>query len=61
VIIKKEISDIPYNGFSLYIIDYKGEFPTELIDAYKRLEDYDGKKPRKRFFKKRKENERLDL
>jgi hypothetical protein len=61
VIIKKQISDIPYNGFSLYKIDYKGEFPAELIDAYNRLEDYDGKKPRKRFFKKRKENESMVL
>jgi hypothetical protein len=61
VIIKKDISDIPYNGFSRYKIDYKGDFPAELIDAYKRLEDYDGKKPRKRFFKKRKENETLIL
>ena len=61
VIFKNEISDIPYNGFSRYKIDYKGEFPAELIEAYERLDEYNGKMPRKRFFKKRKENETLVL
>jgi hypothetical protein len=58
--IKKTITDIPYNGFSRYQIDYKGEFPAELTDAYKRLNEFDEKKPRRKFEKKRNESNKQD-
>lgn len=58
--IKEDISDIPYNGFSYYKIDYKGDFPADLIEANKRLNRFDDKFPRKKFEKKRQESNQLD-
>jgi len=60
VIIHESNSEIPYNGFSFYKIEYKGDFPDELIKASKLLDKYDDKAPRKRFEKKRKKNNQLD-
>lgn len=47
---------IPYNGFSFYKIDYKGEIPRDLKKAYQEMNELDNEAPRKEFLKKRKEN-----
>lgn len=47
---------IPYNGFSFYKIEYKGEFPEPLIKAYREMNELNNEAPRKKFKKERKEN-----
>jgi hypothetical protein len=44
---------VPYNGFSFYKIDYKGEYPENLIKAYKQINDLNSKSPRKKFKEER--------
>ena len=53
VILKGE-DVVPYNGFSLYKIEYKGEFPESLIKAYNQLNEFDKEAPRKKFELERK-------
>ncbi|MGZ5273618.1 MAG: DUF748 domain-containing protein [Kaistella sp.] len=48
---------IPYNGFSFYKIQYKGEFPEPLIKAYEQMNDLNNEAPRKKFKQYRKKNE----
>ncbi len=50
---------VPYNGFSYYKIDYKGELPNSLMRAYRKMNDLDNKAPRKQFEKKREKNGHL--
>ena len=45
---------IPYNGFSFYKIEYKGEIPESLIEAYKKMNEFDSESPRKKYKQKRK-------
>jgi hypothetical protein len=45
---------IPYNGFSFYKIDYKGEFPESLIRAYREMNELNEEPPRDKFNKERK-------
>jgi hypothetical protein len=45
---------VPYNGFSFYRIEYKGEFPESLIKAYNQLNEYNNEAPRKKFEQERK-------
>ena len=45
---------IPYNGFSFYQIEYKGEFPETLIKAYGKMNDLNEEAPRKKFNAERK-------
>ncbi len=40
---------IPYNGFSLYRINYKGDVPEELLEAYRTINEFDNKNPRKKY------------
>ena len=40
---------IPYNGFSFYKIDYKGEYPESLIKAYQKMNELNDEIPRKKF------------
>lgn len=47
---------IPYNGFSYYKIKYKGELPEYLIDAYKKMNEFNDEAPRDKFKNYRKEN-----
>jgi hypothetical protein len=47
------ISQIPYNGFSFYRIEYKGELPYSLYKAYSKMNDLDDSPPRRRFKKER--------
>src|SRR6185436_14575284 len=44
---------IPYNGFSFYKIEYKGEYPESLIKAYNDLNEFNDEAPRKQFDKER--------
>ena len=45
---------IPYNGFSFYKIEYKGEFPESIIKAYRQMNELNDEAPRKKFQKERK-------
>lgn len=45
---------IPYNGFSYYKIQYKGEFPEDLMKAYRKMNEINNEAPRKIFKKERK-------
>jgi len=47
---------IPYNGFSFYKIDYKDEFPEDLIKAYRIMNELNDEVPRKEFEKERIKN-----
>lgn len=47
---------IPYNGFSLYRINYKGDIPDELLEAYRTINDFDNKNPRKKYKSLREKN-----
>jgi hypothetical protein len=46
-------SVIPYNGFSFYKMQYKGEFPEALMKAYHRMNELNDKAPRNLFRKQR--------
>ena len=46
-------SRIPFNGFSFYRIDYKGDLPFYLYKAYSEMNDLDDSPPRRRFKKER--------
>lgn len=50
---------IPFNCFSLYRFSYKGNFPDELLEAYKEINELDNESPRDKFKFKRKRNKRL--
>ncbi|HXB40757.1 MAG TPA: DUF748 domain-containing protein [Bacteroidia bacterium] len=58
VSILKEEHVIPYNGFSFYKIEYKNEFPDDLIKAYKRMNELNDETPRKKFKEERRKNNR---
>jgi len=47
---------IPYNGFSFYKIEYKGELPKSLIKAYREMNELNAEAPRKKFKKERQKN-----
>jgi len=40
---------IPYNGFSFYKIEYKGEFPEYLLKAYQKMSQLNNEAPRDKF------------
>ncbi len=47
---------IPYNGFSFYKINYKGEFPEALTKAYLQMNELNDETPRKKFKQERSKN-----
>jgi hypothetical protein len=47
---------IPYNGFSFYRIEYKGELPEWLLLAYQEMNVLDEESPRKKFKEERLES-----
>ena len=49
-------NNIPYNGFSYFKIEYKGDLPKDLIRAYQQMNEYDDVSPRKRFKEERAKN-----
>jgi len=50
------INVIPYNGFSFYKIEYKGEYPESLMKAYLKMNELNDESPRKKYLKERKKN-----
>ncbi|HTA61025.1 MAG TPA: DUF748 domain-containing protein [Bacteroidia bacterium] len=50
------VNTIPYNGFSFYKIEYKGDFPESLLEAYQEINQLNDEAPRKKFKKERKQN-----
>lgn len=40
---------VPFDGFSFYKIEYKGEMPTSLINAYRRMNQLNKQEPRSQF------------
>lgn len=54
------IDKVPYNGFSIYKISYKGELPEELAEDYERINELNNRSPRDRF-KKLREKYRKEL
>lgn len=49
VIIQVSKNNIPYNGFSIYKLVYKTEFPATLTRAYHQMEELNDEAPRKWF------------
>ncbi|MDI1235429.1 MAG: DUF748 domain-containing protein [bacterium] len=47
-------NDIPYNGYSFFKIDYSGNKPEALIEAYEKLDAFNSESPRKQYLKFRK-------
>ncbi len=47
-------NNIPYNGFSYYKIEYKGELPDFLLRAYKEMDGLNNEGPREKYQKERK-------
>ena len=45
---------VPYDGFSFYKIDYKGELPESLIKAHEKMNKLNDETPRKKFKEERK-------
>ncbi len=45
---------VPFNGFTNFRINYKGEVPEELLDAYEKLNDIYNEAPRDKYIKFRK-------
>jgi len=52
---------IPYNGFSFYKIEYKGEFPEYLIKAYQQMNELNSEAPRRKFRQERKSANKISL
>jgi hypothetical protein len=52
--ILKSQNVIPYNGFSFYRIEYKGEYPEYLMKAYREMNQLNKEIPRKKFLQVRK-------
>lgn len=46
-------NSVPFNGFSYYKIDYKGDFPDKLLNAYYEMNDLNKTKPRRKYERKR--------
>ena len=49
-------SVVPYNGFSFYNINYRGELPNSLKRAYRHMDALNREPPREKFGKERKKN-----
>lgn len=54
--IAKAKNVIPYNGFSFYKIEYKGEFPESLNKAYRKMNELNDEAPRNKFKEERTKN-----
>lgn len=48
-----EQSTVPFNGFSYYKIDYKGDIPESLVEAYEELQELNDESPREKYKEKR--------
>jgi hypothetical protein len=47
---------IPFNGFTFYSIGYEGEFPQYLMEAFDKMNEFDGERPREQYKDKREKN-----
>ena len=47
---------VPFNGYSFFKIEYKGKFPDYLIEAYKKMNEFNNESPRDKFKKQRQKN-----
>lgn len=54
--IETEENTIPYNGFSFYKIEYKGELPKSLTKAYEKLQELNDEAPRKKYERENKKS-----
>jgi hypothetical protein len=54
ITLKPSKNTIPYNGFSFYRIEYKGELPDFLLRAYKDMGELNNETPREEYKKDRK-------
>ena len=45
---------IPFDGFSYYEIQYKGDFPPALLKAYQKMNELNGESPRIKYRKEHK-------
>ena len=54
-------STIPYNGYSVFNIKYKGELPDFLLKAYHKMDQLNEEEPRKKYFRLRKRNWRFGM
>jgi hypothetical protein len=55
--IMTEQTIVPVNGFSYYKIEYKGDIPQKLMDAYNEMSEINEEIPREQYLKARKKNE----
>lgn len=53
-------NNIPFNGFSYFKIDYKGEVPKSLEKAYERINELNNEAPRDKYKKVRDKNKQLN-
>lgn len=53
-------NNIPFNGFSYFKIDYKGEIPKSLEKAYERINELNNEPPRNKFKKVRDKSKKLN-
>jgi hypothetical protein len=54
--IMKRVTDIPYNGFSYFRIEYDGEIPVELQKAYREMLELNDEVPRKKYLRTRRKD-----
>lgn len=53
---KQSQTVIPFNGFSYYKIEYKGEIPKKLQESYDEINDLNEENPRRQYLKAREAN-----
>jgi hypothetical protein len=53
---RKQVTDIPYNGFSYFKIAYEGDMPDELRKAYHEMLELNDEAPRNKYLRARKKD-----
>jgi len=53
-------NEVPYNGFSVYKLNYEGELPKSLLKAYDKMNELNDASPRKKFKDERKGNQKSE-
>ncbi len=49
IVFLKDKSEIPFDGFSYYKLEYNGEYPESLLNAYYKMIDYNNEEPREKY------------
>lgn len=52
---------IPYNGYTIFKLNYNGEIPDFLVKAFHKMDELNEEGPRKKYFRLRKMNWRIGL